>query len=156
MQPCPLLNINKYRPAESTVNSYKDRQWSLIRINGLYRREKCSLSVLPPPWLLPSSIYSSPTLCRSDEYHPSKSEMQRNLSIVPQPPFSSAYLFLSLHPSSVFPPFLIYFPFLLIAYVDLILSHYDDLRFSFSCWPIKTKQQRQWEQPSLLLQTCSS
>lgn len=106
------------------------------------------LSLFPPPSLLPPSIYSSPTLCRSDEYHPSKSEMQRNLSFL-TPLFLSLSLpfspppSVSLAPLSVsLPDFLIYLPCLPLAYVDLILSHYDDLRFSFSCWPIKTKQQQ--------------
>lgn len=113
-----------------------------------------SFSLFPPPALLPPSIYSSPTLCCSDEYHPSKSEMQRNLShfspLFPlslslpfSPPPSVSLALLSFSLSLSLPDFLIYLPFLPLAYVDLILSHYDDLRFSFSCWPIKTKQQQQ-------------
>ena len=68
--------------------------------------------------------------------------------------FFGSPVFLSLS----LPSFLIYLPFLPLAYVDLILSHYDDLRFSFSCWPIKTKQQQQQQQqalPFLLLQADS-
>lgn len=78
----------------------------------------------------------------------------RGISLISHPSFPSPYLSLSLHPplflwlsclslSLSLPDFLIYLPFLPLAYVDLILSHYDDLRFSFSCWPIKTKQQQQ-------------
>lgn len=70
----------------------------------------------------------------------------------PPPSVSSAPLSFSLS----LPDFLIYLPFLPLAYVDLILSHYDDLRFSFSCWPIKTKQQQQQQAlPSLILQADS-
>ena len=64
------------------------------------------LPFCPPPSplpLLPPSIAisSSPTLCRSDEYHPSKSEMQRNLSHF-SPLFPLSYLSLfSLFPPSV-------------------------------------------------------
>ncbi len=136
-----------------------------------YRNKKIlmlSFALFPPPSLLPPSIYSSPTLCRSDEYHPSKSEMQRNLShFSPLFPFSLSLPFspppsVSLAPVSFslsLPDFLIYLPFLPLEYVDLILSHYDDLRFSFSCWPIKTKQQQQQQQqqalPFLILQADS-
>lgn len=137
-----------------------------------YRNKKylCSLSPFLPSPLLPSllppsiAISSSPMLCRSDEYHPSKSEMQRNLSHF-SPLFPLSYLSLFSPPPSVslaplsfslsLPSFLIYLPFLPLAYVDLILSHYDDLRFSFSCWPIKTKQQQQQALPFLLLQADS-
>lgn len=115
-----------------------------------YRDKKillCSFSLFPPPLLLPHSIYSSLMLCRSDEYHPSKSEMQRNLSLSFLTLFSLPFLVLLSSPPSLLlwvsllsPSFdLISLTTLLsfLAYVDLILPHYDDLRFSFSGWPIK-------------------
>lgn len=88
--------------------------------------------------------------------------MQRNLSLISHPSFPSAYLSLLLDsfslpplPPLLLPNFLICLPFLSLAYVGLILSHYDDLRFSFSCWPIKTKQQQQSCLSSYCRQTAS-
>lgn len=82
--------------------------------------------------------------CRSDEYHLSKSEMQGNLSFPNHlflpliPPFLSTHSLLHLPPSfSVFlcPISLHTSPSSPFANADLILSHYNDLRFSFSCCP---------------------
>lgn len=93
------------------------------------------------------------TLYCSDEYYPSKPQLEESLNSRHSLP--SPYLSLPLHPlvhgSAITFPVLalcqfLFFPYLIflpLTYVDLILSRYNDFRFSFSCRPIKTRQQQQ-------------
>lgn len=98
-------------------------------------------------------------LCCSDEYYPSKPQLLRNLSFLA----TLCHLLISLFPStpcvSTAPQsyfsfslsftcffFFLFFPYLIflpLTYVDLILPHYNDFRFGFSCRPIKSRQQQQ-------------
>lgn len=96
----------------------------------------------------PSLSLSLPlTLCCSDEYYPSKPELWRNLLFLAAlrcllifPFLSTPCVFIapqSLFLLSLFPFNFFYLIFLPLTYVDLILSHYNDFRFSFTCRPLK-------------------
>lgn len=141
---------------ESTENRCKDRQEKPN--NNKWQtgtKNTNSFAFLPSHSLVPPSVYLFPTLCRSEDYHPSKSERSGGISLIslhfshllsfpsPSPhPFrlcgSTIFLPISVQTSSsTFPSSLLLRMWISFSLIIMIW------RFSFSCWPIKTKQQ-QW------------
>lgn len=101
-----------------------------------YRSKKILSFSYAPPLLLTPSIYSFLTLCRSDEYHPSKSEMQRNLSLsFPTLLFPSPYLsFLS--PPVILCPhfFLSFFPISSPTFLSFLLHMWVSFSLIMMIW----------------------
>lgn len=102
------------------------------------------------PTLVTASLHVLlPVLCRSDEYQPTKSEMQRNLP--GSPSFLTAFTVYILLPllSSLYlnSSFTVFFSFF--AYMDIILFQHDDLRFGFGCCAANKPNKPLWQQQML-------
>lgn len=139
---------------ESTENYCKDRREKPNK-NKWQIGKKNSFALLPSYSLVPPSVYHFPVVCCSEDYHPSKSERSGGISLVSLHfshllsfPFPSPHHF-CVCGSPIFLPISVQtsfstFPssFLLRMWISfsLIIMIW---RFSFSCWPIKTKQP-QW------------
>lgn len=121
--------------------TYRDKKYFCV-LSLFSLHPCCCLTPSIPPyalslwWISPKQIRDAEESLSRSHFSPSFLSPFFSFPLHPLCFFWSPF-FLSLSLSLFWLDFLNYLPFLPLAYVDLILSHYDDLRFSFSCWPIK-------------------